>query len=89
MKKTLIGIVVSDKRDKTRRVDIERRFAHAAYGKIVRRKTVCHVHDEKNESHVGDRVEIVECRPMSKQKRWALVNVIETAMDIATHTHAE
>lgn len=85
MKKTLIGIVVSDKNDKTRRVDIERRFSHAKYGKIVRRKTVCHVHDENNESHLGDRVQIVECRPRSKQKRWELVKVVETALDIATH----
>ena len=89
MKKSLIGIVVSDKCDKTRRVDIERRFAHPAYGKIVSRKTVCHVHDENNESHVGDRVKIIECRPRSKKKRWDLVNVIETALDIATHSHAE
>jgi len=90
MKKTLIGIVVSDKCDKTRRVDIERRFSHPKYGKIVRRKTVCHVHDENNDSHVGDRVQIVECRPRSKQKRWELVKVIETALDIATHSqHVE
>ena len=89
MKKTLIGIVVSDKCEKTRRVDIERRFSHAKYGKIVRRKTVCHVHDENNESQVGDRVQIEECRPRSKQKRWDLVKVVETALDIATHSHQD
>lgn len=89
MKKTLIGIVVSDKCDKTRRVDIARRFSHAKYGKIVSRKTVCHVHDENNESHVGDKVQIVECRPRSKQKRWELVQVLETALDIATHGQHE
>jgi len=89
MKRKLIGIVVSDKCNKTRRVDIERRFAHPMYGKIVARKTVCHVHDEDNESHVGDRVQIVECRPRSKQKRWELVKVLETAMDIATHHHSD
>ena len=89
MKKTLIGIVVSDKCEKTRRVDIERRFSHAKYGKIVRRKTVCHVHDENNESHFGDRVQIEECRPRSKQKRWDLVKVVETAPDIATHSHQD
>jgi len=89
MKRTLIGIVVSDKCDKTRRVDIERKFAHPMYGKIVSRKTVCHVHDEENESHVGDRVQIIECRPRSKQKRWELVKVIETALAIATHHQSD
>ena len=89
MKRTLIGIVVSDKCDKTRRVDIERKFAHPMYGKIVSRKTVCHVHDEENESQVGDRVQIIEGRPRSKQKRWELVKVIETALAIATHHQSD
>jgi small subunit ribosomal protein S17 len=79
MKKVLTGIVTSDKCDKTRRVEIERRFRHAMYGKIVRGRTVCHVHDENNESHRGDLVEIVECRPRSKQKRWELVRIVAAA----------
>lgn len=82
MKKTLIGTVTGDKRDKTRRVEIERRFRHRKYGKIVRSKTVCYVHDENNESHQGDRVEIVESRPHSKQKRWELVRVVERSGEL-------
>ena len=82
MKKKLIGTVVSDKADKTRRVDIERRFRHRKYGKIVRSRTVCYVHDENNESRQGDRVEIVESRPYSKTKRWLLVQVVEKAPEI-------
>ncbi|MCG6154958.1 30S ribosomal protein S17 [Rubinisphaera margarita] len=81
MKKTLIGIVASDKMNKTRRVEVERLFAHPRYGKIVRRRTVCHVHDENNESKEGDRVEIIESRPLSRLKRWELVRVVEVATD--------
>ena len=71
------GIVTSDKTAKTRRVEIPRLVRHPRYGKYVRRKTICHVHDENNESHLGDLVEIVESRPMSRTKRWALVRVVE------------
>ncbi len=71
------GIVTSDKPAKTRRVEIPRLVRHPRYGKYVRRKTVCHVHDEHNESHLGDLVEIVESRPLSRTKRWALVRVVE------------
>jgi small subunit ribosomal protein S17 len=71
------GIVTSDKTPKTRRVEIPRLVKHPRYGKYVRRKTVCHVHDENNESHAGDLVEIVESRPLSRTKRWALVRVVE------------
>lgn len=84
MKKTLIGTVTSDKRSKTRRVDVDRRYRHAKYGKIVRARTVCHVHDENDESHTGDLVEIVECRPRSKQKRWELVRVVQKSSELAT-----
>jgi len=77
MRTTLQGIVTSDKCDKTRRVEVRRLFQHAKYGKIVRGRTVCHVHDEQNESHEGDTIEIVECRPRSKQKRWELVRIVE------------
>ena len=76
-KRVETGIVTSDKTAKTRRVEIPRLVKHPRYGKYVRRKTVCHVHDENNESHVGDLVEIIESRPMSRTKRWALVRVVE------------
>lgn len=79
MRKRLIGIVAGDKMNKSRRVEVERVFRHPKYGKTVRRKTVCHIHDEKNESHQGDLVEIVECRPLSKLKRWSLVRVVQPA----------
>ena len=77
MRTTLQGIVTSDKCDKTRRVEVRRLYRHPKYGKIVRGRTICHVHDEQNEAHQGDTVEIQECRPRSKQKRWELVRVIE------------
>lgn len=72
-----LGVVESDKRDKTRRVAIHYVTKHPKYGKYIRRETVLHVHDEKNESRSGDRVEVAPCRPMSKTKRWTLVRVIE------------
>jgi small subunit ribosomal protein S17 len=76
-KRVETGIVTSDKTAKTRRVEIPRLVKHPRYGKYVRRKTICHVHDENNESHTGDLVEIVESRPMSRLKRWALVRIVE------------
>ena len=75
-KKQVIGVVTSDKMDKCRRVEIDRLVRHPKYGKFIRRKTVCHVHDEQNESHEGDTVEIIECPPKSKTKRWDLVRVV-------------
>ena len=71
------GIVTSDKAAKTRRVEIPRLVKHPRYGKYIRRKTVCYAHDENDESHMGDLVEIVESRPMSRMKRWELVRVVE------------
>ena len=84
-KRVSTGVVTSDKTAKTRRVEIPRLVRHAKYGKILRRKTVCHVHDENNESHAGDTVEIVESRPRSKTKRWELVRVVSKSqlVDIA------
>lgn len=76
-KRVQTGIVTSDKMAKTRRVEIPRLVKHPRYGKYIHRKTVCHVHDENNESSVGDLVEIVESRPMSKTKHWALARVVE------------
>jgi small subunit ribosomal protein S17 len=74
-----VGVVTSDKMNKTRRVEIPRLVKHPRYGKYVRRKTVCHVHDEANESHVGDTVEIMETRRLSKTKCWRLIQVVMKA----------
>lgn len=84
-KKTAVGTVTGDKASKTRRVELPRLVRHPKYGKILHRKTVCHVHDETEESHLGDTVEIVECRPRSRLKRWELVRVVtkSQAVDIA------
>lgn len=84
-KKQMIGVVTSDKCAKTRRVEIDRLVKHPQYGKYMRRRTVCHVHDEKNESNIGDTVEIIECPPKSRLKRWDLLRVVEksSAVDIA------
>jgi len=81
-RKSRIGIVVSDKNDKTRLVSIERTYRHSLYGRVLRSKNKFAVHDEKNESHLGDKVEIMESRPMSKMKRWVLVKVINKAAEI-------
>jgi small subunit ribosomal protein S17 len=80
-----VGVVMSDKAAKTRRVEIPRLVKHPKYGKIMRRKTVCQVHDENEQSGEGDTVEIVECRPRSKNKRWELVRVVakSSAVDLA------
>ncbi len=78
MKKKLVGMVTSNKCDKTIKVEVERRYRHPLYGKIVRGRTVCHAHDEENKAKQGDRVEIIESRPMSKTKRWSLVQVVES-----------
>jgi len=84
-KKQMIGVVTSDKCAKTRRVEIARLVKHREYGKFMRRRTVCHVHDENNESSLGDTVEIIECPPKSRLKRWDLVRIVEksSAVDIA------
>lgn len=66
--RTLQGVVTRDKNDKTRRVEVARRVQHPKYGKFIKRRTVCYTHDEKNESHLGDTVEIIESRPLSKLK---------------------
>ncbi|MEW6764348.1 MAG: 30S ribosomal protein S17 [Pseudomonadota bacterium] len=78
-KSTLTGVVVSDKMDKSITVLIERRVKHPVYGKYMTRSTKLHVHDENNESRIGDKVEIVECRPVSKTKAFNLVRVVERA----------
>lgn len=72
-----VGVVESDARSKTRTVVIPTSDKHTKYGKYLRKRTVLHVHDEKNESKVGDRVEIAECRPLSRTKNWILVRIVE------------
>ena len=78
-RRTLTGVVTRDKMDKTRRVEIERLVKHSRYGKYIKRRTICHVHDEQNESHIGDTVEIMETRPLSKNKNWRLLRVVTKA----------
>ena len=68
--------ITSDKMAKTRRVEIPRLVRHPKYGKFIRRRTVCFVHDEENQSKEGDTVEIIESRPRSKKKRWELVRIM-------------
>jgi small subunit ribosomal protein S17 len=77
MRRRVIGTVTSDKMAKTRRVEVPRSYRHPKYGKTIRSRTVCYVHDEQNETHTGDQVEIIESRPKSKLKRWDLVRVVK------------
>jgi small subunit ribosomal protein S17 len=72
-----IGVVESDRRDKTRKVVVRFQARHPKYGKFIKRRTVLHVHDESNESRLGDIVEVAQCRPISKTKSWRLVRVVE------------
>ena len=78
-RKTRVGMVVSDKMDKTVVVAIADRVAHPLYKKIVKRTYKLKAHDEKNEAGIGDTVKVMECRPLSKDKRWRLVEIIEKA----------
>ncbi len=79
--RTIVGRVVSDKMDKTVSVAIERLIKHPMYGKYIRRTTKVLAHDAGNECKPGDRVAISECKPISKNKSWAVVNVVERAAD--------
>lgn len=81
-KRVVSGTVTSDKMSKTRRVEINRVVKHPKYKKYVRRRTVCHVHDENDESQMGDLVEIIESEPLSKLKRWRLVRVLEKSTEV-------
>lgn len=76
-KRTIVGRVVSDKMDKTVSVAVERLIKHPIYGKYIRRTTKVLAHDANNECKAGDRVAISECKPISKNKAWAVVNVVE------------
>ena len=77
LRKTKLGVVSSNKMDKTITVSVERKVKHPLYGKFVKKSTKFHAHDEKNECSIGDTVRIMEIRPMSKTKRWRLVEIIE------------
>ena len=79
MRKTRVGLVVSNKMDKTIVVAIEDSVKHKLYGKIVKRTYKLKAHDENNECNIGDRVSVMETRPLSKDKRWRLVEIIEKA----------
>jgi len=81
VQRTLVGRVVSDKMDKTVSVAIERLIKHPVYGKYIRRTSKVLAHDAANECKPGDRVAISECRPISKNKSWAVVNIVERAAD--------
>jgi small subunit ribosomal protein S17 len=79
IKRTKVGLVVSDKMDKTVTVMLERQVKHALYGKYIKRSTKVHAHDETNDCGEGDKVMIAECRPVSKSKSWRVVEVLERA----------
>lgn len=90
-RKTLVGNVTSRSGDKSIKVTVPFKVPHPRYQKVINRKTVVHVHDEKNETKVGDKVEIMETRPISRLKRWRVVNVIERAVtaDVAAVTETD
>ena len=79
LRKTRIGMVVSDKMDKTVVVAIQDNVKHPKYGKVIKRTVKFKAHDDNNECNIGDKVEIMETRPLSKDKRWRLVRIIEKA----------
>ena len=79
LRKTRVGVVVSDKMDKTVVIEIRERVKHPLYGKIMNRTAKLKVHDENNECGVGDTIRVMETRPLSKDKRWRLVEIVEKA----------
>ena len=87
--RTLVGVVASDKGDKTIKVIVNYQTKHAKYGKYLQRRTVLHAHDEKNEAREGDKVELAECRPLSKTKHHRLVRIVEKAPERAVQVSAE
>ncbi len=87
--RTIVGVVASDKTTKTRKVVVEYQTKHPKYGKYMKRRTVLHVHDEKNESREGDRIEVAECRPLSKTKHHRLLRIVEKAPEKAVQVSAE
>jgi small subunit ribosomal protein S17 len=83
VKRTLTGVVTSDKRDKTITVQVTRRIRHPVYGKEMKASKKFHAHDEKNEAKIGDTVRIIESRPLSRLKRWRLVEIVSKAKSSA------
>ena len=83
LRKERMGLVVSDRMHKTVIVSVERTVMHPKYKKYLRRRTKVKAHDESNQSHVGDRVMIVECRPLSRDKRWRVSRILERAKTMA------
>jgi small subunit ribosomal protein S17 len=83
-RKTLLGFVTSRSGDKSVKVTVPYKIPHPRYVKVINRKTVVHVHDEKNETRVGDQIEIMETRPMSRLKRWRVIRVVAAATVIET-----
>jgi len=79
LRKTRVGVVVSDKMDKTITVAVKDNVKHPLYNKIVKRTYKLKAHDEQNDAHIGDTVKVMETRPLSKDKRWRLVEVMERA----------
>jgi small subunit ribosomal protein S17 len=78
-RKTRVGVVISDARDRTVTVEVMQQVRHPKYDKIIRRRKRYHVHDEANDARVGDKVRIMETRPLSKTKRWRIVDIVERA----------
>jgi small subunit ribosomal protein S17 len=87
--RTITGVVASDKGNKTIKVVVEYQTRHPKYGKYLKRRTVLHAHDEKNEAKEGDTVEIAECRPLSKTKHHRLLRIVERAPERAVQVSAE
>jgi small subunit ribosomal protein S17 len=87
--RTIEGVVASDKGNKTIKVVVNYQMRHPKYGKYLRRRTVLHAHDEKNEAHEGDLVEIAECRPLSKTKHHRLLRIVQKAPEKAVQVSAE
>ena len=78
-RKVRVGVVISDARDKTVTVEVPTSFKHPRYDKVVRRSTKFHAHDEENDARTGDTVRIMETKPISKQKRWRVTEIVERA----------
>ena len=89
VRKALIGFVTSRSGDKSIKVTIPYKTPHPLYHKVINRKTVDHAHDEKNETKVGDKVEIMETRPLSRLKRWRVVNLVERSAGAAAEAISE
>ncbi len=88
-RKTIVGFVTSRSGDKSVKVTIPYKTPHPLYQKVINRKTVVHAHDEKNETKVGDKVQIMETRPISRLKRWRVVSVVQSAVGVTAEAITE